>query len=73
LLLIPLALTSTNTMMKRLGKRWQTLHRLSYLVAVLGVLHFYWLVKADVREPLIYAAILATLLLLRWRRLSGRS
>ncbi len=73
LLLIPLAITSTNAMMKRLGKRWQTLHRLSYLVAVLGVLHFYWLVKADVREPLIYAAILATLLLLRWRRLSGRS
>ncbi|MBK6435243.1 MAG: sulfoxide reductase heme-binding subunit YedZ [Rhodanobacteraceae bacterium] len=59
LLLVPLAITSTNAMMRRLGKRWQTLHRLSYLIAVLGVLHFVWLVKADLREPLIYAAILA--------------
>jgi methionine sulfoxide reductase heme-binding subunit len=64
-LLIPLAVTSTNAMMRRLGKRWKTLHRLIYVIAPLGVWHYYWQVKADVREPLIYAAILA--LLLGWR------
>ena len=62
LLLIPLAVTSTNGMMRRLGRRWQKLHRLVYVIAVLGVWHFYWQVKRDVREPLIYAAILAVLL-----------
>jgi methionine sulfoxide reductase heme-binding subunit len=61
-LLLPLAVTSTNAMMRRLGRRWKKLHRLIYAVAVLGVIHYYWLVKADVREPLIYAAILAALL-----------
>lgn len=65
LLLIPLAVTSTNGMMRRLGRRWQKLHRLVYVIAVLGVWHFYWQVKRDVREPLIYAAILATLLAYR--------
>ena len=62
LLLIPLAVTSTNGMMRRLGRRWQTLHRLVYLIAVLGVWHFYWQVKRDVREPLLYAGMLAILL-----------
>ncbi len=63
LLMIPLAITSTNTMLKRMGaKRWKRLHRLTYLVAILGVLHFYMLVKSDVREPLVYAACLAALL-----------
>lgn len=62
LLLIPLALTSTNRMMRRLGRRWQTLHRLVYPIAVLAVWHFYWQVKRDIREPLIYAGILALLL-----------
>jgi len=62
LLLIPLAVTSTNGMMRRLGRRWQTLHRLIYVIAVLGVWHFYWQVKRDVREPLLYAGILAVLL-----------
>jgi sulfoxide reductase heme-binding subunit YedZ len=62
LLLIPLAVTSTNGMMRRLGRRWQTLHRLVYVIAVLGVWHFYWQVKRDVREPLLYAGILALLL-----------
>ena len=66
LLLIPLAITSTNKMMRRLGRRWQKLHRLVYVIAVLGVWHFYWQVKRDVREPLIYAAILAALLGYRW-------
>ncbi len=69
LLLVPLAITSTNAMMRRLGKRWQTLHRLSYVIAALGVLHFIWLVKADLTEPLIYAGILAVLLLARWFKL----
>lgn len=68
LLLIPLAVTSTNRMMRRLGRRWQKLHRLVYVIAVLGVWHFYWQVKRDIREPLIYAGILATLLLYRWAR-----
>ena len=67
LLLLPLALTSTRGMMSRLGRNWQRLHRSIYVVAVLGVLHFVWLVKADLSEPLIYAALLALLLLMRWR------
>ncbi len=61
-LLIPLAVTSTNAMIRRLGKNWLKLHKLIYLIALLGVLHFWWLVKADVREPFIYMAILALLL-----------
>jgi len=70
LLLIPLAATSTNRMIKRLGRNWQRLHRLVYLIGILGVLHYLWLVKADIREPLLYAAILAGLLGYRlwWRR-----
>lgn len=68
-LLIPLAATSTNRMIKRLGRNWQRLHRLVYLIAILGVLHYLWLVKADLREPLMYAGILAVLLGYRlwWR------
>ena len=62
LMLIPLAITSTNKMMRRLGRRWQSLHKLVYVIAILGVWHFYWQVKKDVREPLIYAGILAVLL-----------
>jgi sulfoxide reductase heme-binding subunit YedZ len=62
LLLVPLAVTSTNAMMRRLGRRWQSLHRLVYLIAVLGVGHYWWQVKQDIREPLTYAAILAVLL-----------
>jgi sulfoxide reductase heme-binding subunit YedZ len=68
LLLVPLAVTSTNKMMRRLGRRWQKLHRLIYVIAVLGVWHYYWQVKRDVREPLIYAGILALLLGYRWLR-----
>lgn len=64
-LLVPLAATSTNAMMRRLGRHWQRLHRLVYLIGIGGVLHFYMLVKADTREPLIYAAILAVLLAMR--------
>lgn len=65
-LLIPLAVTSTNGMMRRLGRRWQKLHRLVYPIAVLGVWHFWWQVKADVLEPLIYAGILALLFGIRF-------
>ncbi|WP_424205345.1 sulfite oxidase heme-binding subunit YedZ [Sulfuricaulis sp.] len=70
LMLIPLAATSTNAMIRRLGaRRWQALHRLVYLVGVGGVVHYLWLVKSDLREPLIYGAILAALLGFRlWRR-----
>jgi len=64
-LLLPLAVTSTRGMMRRLGRRWQPLHRLVYPVAVLGVIHFVWLVKADWLEPAVYGAILALLLALR--------
>lgn len=66
LLMLPLALTSTRAMMRRLGSRWKRLHRLVYAAAILGVLHFIWLVKADLLEPLVYAGILAVLLLARW-------
>jgi sulfoxide reductase heme-binding subunit YedZ len=61
-LLIPLAVTSNNKMMRRLKKNWVKLHKLIYVIAVLGVLHFLWLVKADTLEPLIYASILLLLL-----------
>lgn len=61
-LLIPLAVTSTNAMIKRLGKNWKRLHQAVYVIAILGVLHYLWLVKADNREPLIYIAILIVLL-----------
>ncbi|ARU30301.1 sulfoxide reductase heme-binding subunit YedZ [Sulfuriferula sp. AH1] len=65
-LLIPLALTSSNGMIRRLGaKRWQMLHRLVYVIAILGVLHYAWLVKKDLTEPLIYAGVLTVLL--GWR------
>lgn len=63
LLMLPLAITSTAAMVKRLGaRRWLALHRLVYLIAPLGVLHFWWMVKADVTEPAVYALILAVLL-----------
>lgn len=65
LLLLPLAITSTHTMMRRLGRRWQQLHRLVYLVGLLGVLHYLWLVKKDLTQPLIYAGVLLVLLGLR--------
>jgi len=67
LLLIPLALTSTRWSMRRLGRRWKRLHRAVYLVAILGIVHFLWLVKADLSEPVVYAVLLALLLLARVR------
>jgi len=68
MLTLPLAATSSNLMIKLLRERWKKLHQLVYLIAVLGVLHFWWLVKKDIREPLLYALILAFLLLVRFYR-----
>lgn len=65
LCLVPLAVTSTNKMMRRLGKRWKSLHRLIYVICLLAVWHYYWQVKADIREPLVYLTIV--LVLLAWR------
>lgn len=67
LLLLPLALTSTQRWQRRLKRRWQQLHRLIYPAALLGCIHFLWLVKSDLREPLLYLAILLGLLALRLR------
>ena len=64
-LLVPLAVTSTRGWIRRLGKRWQRLHRLSYVAAALGVLHFYWKVKADTFWPLVAAVTLAGLFAVR--------
>ena len=73
LVMVPLAVTSTNAMIKRLGgKRWRALHRLAYVAAIAGVTHYYMQVKADVRQPLAFAAVLAILLgyrlMAHWRR-----
>ena len=66
LLLVPLAITSTASWIRRLGgRRWRILHRAIYLAAIAGVIHFYWKVKSDVRSPLFYGALVAILLL--WR------
>jgi methionine sulfoxide reductase heme-binding subunit len=78
LLLLPLAVTSTTGMIRRLGKRWQQLHRLVYLAGITAIIHFWWVVKADFREPRLYALALTVLLGFRawwtWRtRLSSRS
>jgi len=75
LLLFPLAPQAS---IRRLGKRWQTIHRLIYVIAVLGVIHFMWLVKKDIRKPLIYATILSLLLAYRlivwaWARVTASS
>ena len=77
-LMIPLALTSTQRAIRWLGKKWQPLHRLIYAVAIAGVIHYIWLVKKDLRKPLIYAAILSALLCYRFvvwfiDRMSNRS
>jgi methionine sulfoxide reductase heme-binding subunit len=77
LLLIPLAATSTNSMQRRIGgKRWQALHRLIYLIAAGGVVHYVWLVKKDITLPMLYAAALAFLLLVRlsyWYKTRSRA
>lgn len=74
LLLTAMAVTSTNGMRRRLGRRWQQLHYVVYAVGALGVSHYWWQVKADIQEPLIYAVILATLLGYRlWHRLRRKN
>jgi methionine sulfoxide reductase heme-binding subunit len=71
-LLIPLAITSTAGWIRRLGgQRWQALHRSIYVCAVLGVIHYYWLVKSDIRKPLFYGLLVA--MLLAWRLLNSLS
>lgn len=66
ILMLPLALTSTAGWIRRLGgKRWQALHRLFYGTAIAGVIHYYWLVKSDVRKPLFYGSLVALLLAIR--------
>ncbi len=65
ILTIPLAITSNKAMVRRLGERWKQLHQLVYLITILGVVHFWWLVKKDIREPLLYASILLLLLAIR--------
>jgi len=73
--MVPLAITSTAGMIRRLGgKRWSRLHKIVYATAVLGIVHYWWLVKADVRGPLVYATVVALLLTLRvyWRRAGPR-
>jgi len=62
LMLLPLAVTSTRGMMRRLGKRWQKLHRLVYVIAIVAVWHFYWQVKLDTLDPTLYALVLVVLL-----------
>lgn len=64
-LLLPLALTSTKGWKKRLGKNWKRLHKFAYLAGGLAVVHFVWLVKSDIREPLVYGGIVALLLVMR--------
>ncbi len=65
MLAVPLAATSTNAMVRRLRNNWKKLHQLVYLIAILAVIHFWWLVKKDIREPLLYAVILIALLGIR--------
>jgi sulfoxide reductase heme-binding subunit YedZ len=75
MMLTPLAVTSTKRAMRRMGRRWQRLHRLIYPAAILGCTHFYWQVKADIREPLVYFLVLSALLgwrLYRSRQRAGR-
>lgn len=72
LALVPLAVTSTDRMMRRLGRRWQRLHLLVHPITILAIWHYYWQVKADIREPLLYATALAALLAWRIRRRTRR-
>lgn len=65
ILLVPLAVTSTSKMMQRLKKRWKMLHSLVYLIAILGIFHFFWLIKKDMTQPVIYATIIGILLMMR--------
>ena len=75
LLLVPLAVTSTTGWIRRLGRNWSRLHKLVYAIGILAVLHFWGLVKSDIREPALYAGLVAMLLGWRawkaWRKRAG--
>jgi sulfoxide reductase heme-binding subunit YedZ len=74
-LMVPLAITSTNGFQRRLGRKWVKLHRLVYVIAILGVVHYWWQVKIDIGDPLLYAILLAALLgarLAHWRSIQRR-
>jgi sulfoxide reductase heme-binding subunit YedZ len=71
LFLLSLAVTSTAKMRRKMKRKWQTLHNFSYLIGLLVVIHFYWSVKSEIIEPLIYAAIYALLMALRHQKLKG--
>ena len=74
LMLLPLAITSNTAMIRRLGKRWQTLHKLSYVAAITAVIHFWWVVKADFRDPRLFALALSVLFGFRaWWMLRART
>jgi sulfoxide reductase heme-binding subunit YedZ len=72
LMLLPLAITSTRGWMKRLGRRWKQLHRLVYLASLLAVFHYIWLVKSDIRQPLIFGTVVVLLLIARIPRVRKR-
>lgn len=69
LLTLPLAATSNQKAIKMLKQRWKSLHTLAYVIAILALLHYWWLVKKDVTEPVIYSIIFAVLMISRWRPL----
>lgn len=73
LILLPLAITSTKGWMRRLGKNWKRLHRWVYLASMLVIVHFVWLVKADIRRPLAYGAVVVLLLVLRTPWVRGKA
>ena len=73
LLLIPLAITSNKWSMKRLGKKWKTLHKAVFIIIILALIHFFWLVKNVYYVPILYATIVAILLLLRWKPVKQRA
>lgn len=72
IILLALTITSTNGWMRRLGKNWKRLHQLVYPAALLAIIHFVWLVKADIRRPLMYGAVVVILLVLRWPSIRKR-
>ncbi|MGB1310544.1 MAG: sulfite oxidase heme-binding subunit YedZ [Leucothrix sp.] len=73
LTLLPLAITSTRTKIRQMGRHWKVLHRLIYLAVILCVIHFWWLVKVDINEPLIYATLTTIILFERiWHRVKNK-
>jgi sulfoxide reductase heme-binding subunit YedZ len=73
LILLALAVTSSNSAVRRLGRRWKALHRGAYVAALLGVVHFWWLVKADIAQPALFALVFAVLMVARYKTTAFRS